>query len=167
MARIQTLKRHAILTYFVLAYVLTWAFWIPMIFTHQASIPWYVLWFVGNTMPSLVGILLTALFSGKSGLGELFRRLGQVRAPLIWYAVVLLLVPVLQLVAFGVPTLLGLTTISFAWPAVSSVISIFIFAGLGEELGWRGFALPRMQARQQAFAASLLLGVLWGFWHIR
>jgi uncharacterized protein len=165
MALIKTLKRHALLTYFVLAYVLTWAFWIPMIFT-RPSVPFYVVWWVGNIMPSLVGILLTALFSGKSGLGELFRRLGQVRAPLTWYAVVLLLVPGLQLVAFGVPTLLGLTTIAFAWPTVSSVLSIFIFAGLGEELGWRGFALPRLQASQQAFAASLLLGVVWGLWHL-
>jgi hypothetical protein len=79
MALIKTLKRHALLTYFVLAYVLTWAFWIPMIFT-RPSVPFYVVWWVGNIMPSLVGILLTALFSGNSGLGELFRRLGQVRS---------------------------------------------------------------------------------------
>jgi CAAX protease family protein len=108
---------------------------------------------------------LTALFSGKSGLGEVFRRLGRVRVPLIWYAVVLLLLPALQLVAIGVPTLLGLTSMTFAFP-VLDVLNVFIFASLGEELGWRGFALPRMQARQQAFAASLLLGLIWSLWHI-
>ena len=165
MALIQTLKRHALLTYFVLAYVLTWAFWIPMIFLAYYSPLWTTFWDVGNIMPSLVGILLTALFLGKSGLLELFRRLGQVRNPLIWYAVVLLLFPVLQLVAIGIPRLFGLASIAFAFP-VGAVLSAIVFAALGEELGWRGFALPRMQARQQAFAASLLLGVLWGLWHL-
>jgi membrane protease YdiL (CAAX protease family) len=115
-------------------------------------------------MPSLVGILLTALFSGKSGLFALFRRLFQVRVPLIWYAFVLLYLPVLQLVTLGVPTLLGLATIAFAFPVVG-VFGSFV-SGFGEELGWRGFALPRMQARQSALAASLLLGVLWGLWHL-
>ncbi len=165
MALIQTLKRHSLLTYFVLVYVPTWAFWIPMTMIPPFSTLWYTLWTLGNTMPSLIGILLTALFSGKSGLGELFRRLGQVRVPLIWYAVVLLLPLVLQLVALGVPTLLGLATIAFAFP-VSMVSGNLFVAGLGEELGWRGFALPRMQARQQALPASLLLGVLWGLWHL-
>jgi membrane protease YdiL (CAAX protease family) len=161
MALIQTLKRHALLTYFVLVFVLTWAFWIPLALIHPFS---PVLLLLGNIMPSLVGIGLTALFSGKSGLGELFRRLGRVRVPLIWYAVVRLLVPVLQLVAIGIPTLLGLATIAFAFPVVGVLDSFY--AGLGEELGWRGFALPRMQARQQALPASLLLGFLWGLWHL-
>ena len=166
MALIQTLKRHALLTYFVLVYVLTLACWIPLAISKStASVPFLVLYILANIMPSLIGILLTALFLGKSGLGALFRRLGQVRNPLIWYAVVLLLPPVLLFVAIGVHTLLGLTSMAFAFPVVG-ILGTFIFAALGEELGWRGFALPRMQASLQAFAASLLLGVLWGLWHL-
>ena len=165
MTIIKTLKRHPLLTYFVLTYVLTWAFWIPMIVLPRYSSLFNTFTDVGNIMPSLVGILLTALFLGKSGLGELFRRLGQVRNPLIWYAVVLLLIPAIQLVAIGIPTLLGLTSIAFVFPVGTVLAAIFV-AALGEELGWRGFALPRMQARQQALAASLLLGVLWGLWHL-
>jgi membrane protease YdiL (CAAX protease family) len=165
MARIQTLKRHAILTYFVLVYVLTWACWIPLVIAQDTtSVRFAFLFALGHSMPCMVGILLTAFFSGKSGLGAVFRRLGQVSNPLIWYVVVLLLLPVLWLVAVGVPTLLGLATIAFAFPVVS-VFGSFV-AGFNEELGWRGFALPRMQARQQALAASLLLGVLWSLWHL-
>jgi len=165
MALIQTLKRHPVLTYFVLVLVLSWAFWIPTAIAHDTtSFPFIVFAALGNIMPSLVGILLTALLSGKSGLGELFRCLGQVRVPLIWYAVVLLLPPVLWLVALGVTTLLGFATITFAFSVVG-VLGSFV-AGLGEELGWRGFALPGLQARQSALSASLLLGVFWGLWHL-
>ena len=168
MALIQTLKRHALLTYFVLVYVLTLACWIPLAISKStASFPFLVLYVLANIMPSLVGILLTALFSGKSGIGELFRRLGQVRVPLTWYAVVLLLVPVLLFVAIGVHMLLGGAMIAYAWSGFLSMLILSGFgAGLGEELGWRGFALPQLLARQQAFAASLLLGVLWGLWHL-
>jgi membrane protease YdiL (CAAX protease family) len=168
MALIQTLKRHALLTYFVLVYVLTLACWIPVaISKNTASFPFLVLVGLGLIMPSLVGILLTALFSGKSGLGELFRRLGQVRVPLIWYAVVLLLPAVLLFVAIGVHMLLGGAPIAYAWSGFLATLVVNGFgAGLGEELGWRGFALPRMLARKPALAASLLLGVLWGLWHL-
>jgi membrane protease YdiL (CAAX protease family) len=160
MAFIQPLKRHPLLTYFVLVYVLAWAFWIPLALIHPFS---NVLNALGDSMPSLLGILLTALFSGTSSLSELFGRLGRVRVPLIWYAVVLLLLPALWLIAVGIPTLLGLATIT------SPGAGFIVFtggAGIAEELGWRGFALPRLQARQSALTASLLLGVLWGLWHL-
>lgn len=160
MALIQPLKRHPLLTYFVLVYVLTWAFWVPLALIHPFS---HVLEVLGDSMPSLLGMLLTALFSGKSGLSELFGRLGRVRVPLRWYAVVLLLLPVLWLISVGIPTLLGLATITI--PGVG--FAVFTGgASICEELGWRGFALPRLQAHQSALTASLLLGLLWGLWHL-
>src|SRR5260221_2604992 len=167
MALIQTLKRHPLLTYFVLAFVLTWACWIPLAIsgafasegTAQPS-SLLLLWPLGNSIPSLMGILLTALFSGKSGLGALFRRLGHVRVPLTWYAVVLLLVPVLLFVAIDVNTLLGGATIAYDWSSLISLLVLsLLVAALGEELGWLGFALPRLQALHQAFAPSRLPGV--------
>jgi membrane protease YdiL (CAAX protease family) len=163
--RIQALASHATLTYFVLAFVLTWAFWIPMIFTAPGSAPFFLLWDVGNVFPSLVGILLTALFTGKRGLRDLWRRVARVDVPLRWYAVALLLAPLLQLAAAGVPAALGLVTVTFAWTVWNGIGALFM-AAIGEELGWRGFALPRMQAHRQALAASLLLGVIWGLWHL-
>ncbi len=175
MALIQALKRHQLLAYFVLVYVLAWAFWIPLALLgpfpfaamydpllHPVA---FVLAIVGNYMPSLLGILLTALLSGTSGLRELFGRLGRVSVPLRWYAVVLLLLPVLWLLALGIPALLGLATIIFTWSTFTAPGNIFV-SGLGEELGWRGFALPRLQARKPALSASLRLGVLWGLWHL-
>jgi membrane protease YdiL (CAAX protease family) len=175
MVLIQTLKRHSLLTYFALAFGLTWACWIPLAlsdafaseYTAQPS-SLLLLWPVGLIMPSLAGILLTALFSGKSGLGALFRRLGQVRVAPTWYAVVLLLVPVLLFVAIVVNTWLGGATIdyAYAWSNLLVWLVLCLIPGLGEELGWRGFALPRLQAHHQALPASLFLGVMWGLWHL-
>jgi membrane protease YdiL (CAAX protease family) len=174
MALIQALKRHPLLTYSVLTFGVTWACWIPLALSNAFAsedmthpFPFLFLWPLGNVIPSLVGILLTALFSGRSGLGALFRRLGQVRISLTWYAVVLLLVPVLLFVAIGVNTLLGGVAIAYAWSnlIILSVLSL-LFPGLGEELGWRGFALPRLQARQKALPVGLLLGIMWGLWHL-
>jgi len=165
MALIQTLKRRPVPTYFVLVYALSWACWMPLAISKTwAPFPFLVFATLGVSMPSLVGILLTALFSGKSGLGELFRRVGRVRVPLIWYAVVLLMLPVLQLVALGIPALLGLATITFTLSGF--IVLSSVGSGVGEELGWRGFALPRLQANRPAFGASLLLGALWGLWHL-
>ena len=155
MAPIHTLKRHPVPAYFVLAYALSWACWIPPAIARTwTSFPFIVFAVAGVGMPGLLGIVLTALVSGKAGLAELFGRLGRARVPLMWYAVVLLLIP----------ALLGLATITFAFSgfAVLGALS----SALLEELGWRGFALPRMQARRPAFTASLLLGVLWGAWHL-
>src|SRR5499425_2335165 len=165
MALIHTLKRRPVPAYFVLAYALSWACWIPLAIAKTwASFPFIVFAVAGNGMPSLLGILLTALLSGKTGLAELFGRLGRARAPLIWYAVVLLLIPALRLAAAGIPALLGLATITFAFSGLTVLSGLS--AALLEELGWRGFALPRMQARRPAFTASLLLGALWASWHL-
>jgi len=85
MALIHTLKRHPVPAYFVLVYALSWACWIPLAIAKTwASFPFIVFAVAGNGMPSLLGILLTALLSGKTGLAELFGRLGRARAPLIW-----------------------------------------------------------------------------------
>ena len=165
MALIHTLKRHPVPAYFVLVYALSWACWIPLAIAKTwASFPFIVFAVLGNGMTSLLGILLTALLSGKTGLAELFGRLGRARAPLIWYAVVLLLIPALWLAAAGIPALLGLATITFVFSGLTVLGGLG--AGLLEELGWRGFALPRMQARRPAFTASLLLGALWTSWHL-
>jgi membrane protease YdiL (CAAX protease family) len=46
------------------------------------------------------------------------------------------------------------------------VVKFFLDAGLGEELGWRGFLLPRLQARHNALVSSIIVGVAWGLWHL-
>ena len=164
-AFLPALKRHPVVTYFVLAYALSWACWIPPALARTwLGFPYLLFAAAGNAMPSLLGIALTALVSGKTGVKELFGRLGRARAALRWYAAAVLLIPALLLAAAGIPALLGVATVTFAFSGFAVLTAVS--AALLEELGWRGFALPRMQARRPAFTASLLLGLLWGAWHL-
>ena len=98
--------------------------------------------------------------------------IGRWKVAPVWYLVAIGLPLALQLVAVAINPLLGAAAPNWgAIPPLGEVaawVAIFlVFSGpLGEEPGWRGFALPRMLERQGALAASLLLGVLWAAWHL-
>lgn len=113
----------------------------------------------------VTGFALTALTSGKPGLGELFRRIARWR--LGRWAAVLLIPPVgitfVLLVSRVVVSPVFAQQLSPGFAAFG--LAIGLVAGCFEEIGWTGFAYPRMSARFGALGGALLLGVLWGIWH--
>ena len=164
-------RRHPLISFFVLTYVVTWTLWAPLVvFRDQIPGPLvFVLIVLGSNVPSVLGVLFVALLRGRSGVRILLGRLLRARIGLRWYlAAVALAVP--ALCAVWISTLLGgpspvvVTTISAV--VVSFLFSIFPGSAVGEELGWRGFALPRLQARHSALAASLIVGAAWGIYHL-
>jgi membrane protease YdiL (CAAX protease family) len=183
-------QRSALVVFFVLVFVISWAFWIPAALAAQGSIrfpvPPTVAGLVGAYSPSLIGILLTAIYQGRKGLGVLFRRLGLVRVGIGWYLFVLLWPAIHSLVVTGLATLLGYAAPDFnnppvlrEYPAPPEAFSagflpllpmVFITqllgSSLGEELGWRGYATPRLQGRSSSLLASIILGAVWGLWHL-
>ena len=130
------------------------------------------LWNLLIYIPFLSGVLITAIADGRSGLKTFFSRMVRWRVGLKWYAVALFLPLLLMLVAFGLNIASGATLSPNAqlpaWPDLLSVFVIesFLIIALGEEPGFRGFALPRLLAGRTALAASLILGVLHSIWHI-
>jgi uncharacterized protein len=169
------MRAHPLFFFFLLAYLFSWIMIIPFILAQWHLIPGdWTLAFTLNAFagPFLSAYIMSRVTGGKDAVRKLFRSsIFQWREGWLWYAFVLLGIPALWILGIivlpgalasftGVPTA---TIISYPL----SYIPILLFGGpLGEEPGWRGFALPRMQARWGALKGTLLLGVLWTFWHL-
>ena len=126
--------------------------------------------------PFLAALIVLAVTEGKSGVMGLLRRIVRWRVGLQWYAVALLLPIVVTLAAAALNVfLLGAQRTSSAaelggWSSFLQTFFLWLLipglAGTWEEPGFRGYALPRLQVRRSALLASLILGVLWAFWHL-
>ena len=116
--------------------------------------------------PTISATILTAAWQGKTGLRELYARLVQWRFGIKWYALILLGIPFLgwltTLVAGANPVYV-LSTPAFA---ISILLNLMYTGPLCEELGWRGYALPRLLRQFNPLVASLILGLFWGVWHL-
>jgi len=158
------------LRFFLFTFLLAWACFIPVARGIPVGSPLGVfLVTLGTFAPALVAISLTARARGTAGVRELFGRIA--RGPIPAAGVVIALTYMLAIklsaalvhrLAFG------------AWPrfetgelyVIPFAIAISTVVQAGEELGWRGYALPRMADRMGLAAASVLLGALWGIWHL-
>jgi membrane protease YdiL (CAAX protease family) len=174
-------KRHPLLSFYTLAFAISWGGMLlavglgPGGFSAtpqqlQKAVPYLVPTMVLG--PGVAGILLTGLLYGRAGLREFRSRLLKWRVGARWWAVALLTAPLLLM---GV--MLGLSLISpeflpriFIASDKASVLLLGIAAGLTagvfEELGWTGFAVPRMRLRYGVLTTGLIVGVLWGAWHL-
>jgi uncharacterized protein len=162
------------LKYFVLAFVFTWALWVPAALEARGLIsPLPVpAGFLGVFGPMVAAIVVTALEGGRAGLRSLLGRVVRWRVAPVWYAVAILGPLVLTLGAVALHVVLGgqppsIGLLIGALPTlVIYIVYMTLTVALGEEVGWRGYALPALQARYSALLASLILGVLWALWHL-
>ena len=121
---------------------------------------------------SLAGVILTAIVSGKAGLREMFRRLLLWRAGIGWWAFALVAFALMYLGGLVLASLFSGSTLNLnlnqpLYMIIPMIImQFFLDSGLGEELGWRGFLLPRLQARHNALVSSIIVGIVWGLWHL-
>jgi uncharacterized protein len=165
----EIIRRYPVVTYFALTFVISWtcalAVAAPHLFRHQplpqmSGILMFPVMLLG---PSLAGIVLTRIVDGKSGLRVFVSQVFRAGVPLRWYTALLL------------PPALILTVLLFLERFVSPVyapnhffmgILFGIPAGFLEEIGWMGYAFPKMRAASSGLASSILLGLLWSFWHL-
>jgi membrane protease YdiL (CAAX protease family) len=159
------IKRHPLMTFFVLAYVLSWWPWLLSAANNPFGSPLFPFG------PMLAALLLTAVINGRVGLKALLAKVVRWRVNLRWYGMALLLPVALGLSAFGLNLLLGAPRPTAAqlppWATILSGLLVqLILIQVGEEVGWRGFALPRLLEGRSALAASLILGLLWLGWHL-
>jgi CAAX protease family protein len=151
-------KKHPLIAFFVLAYLLTW--WIYPLLKFSP-----LLGIFGLFGPALAAIIMAAVTEGKSGVKALLSRVVRWRVGVRWYVIALGLPTVLSLATAGLYYLLGAS--QFLQVGALTIFDLVLFVlVVGEELGWRGYALPRLLEKRSAVTASLILGVLWGLWHL-
>jgi len=160
-------RRHPLIVFFVLAYALSWWGWI--LYAFNPDLPP-----IASFGPFLAALVVLAITGGRAGVMGLLRRMVRWRVGPEWYAVALLLPVVITLAATVLNVLLGAQAPSSAelggWTGlVPGFFLLLLIPGIGgawEEPGWRGYALLQLQADRSALSASLILGVLWAFWHL-
>jgi uncharacterized protein len=175
----QAMQQHALVSFFVMAYAFSWIMSIPCVLAEWGFIPapLFQIFFIIKAFagPFLAAIIMVNITEGKEGMARFRRRFFQVRAGFQWYLFILLVIPALFLLGIivqpgALASFQGLPNNSLTSYLVFYLINfviIFFFGGpLAEEPGWRGFALPRIQQRFGPLGGTLLLGVVWAFWHL-
>jgi len=165
-------KQHSLIAFFALSYAIAWVIWILAGILAPDLLTALIL--VGVWAPTVSAILLTGIISGKAGIRELLRRGLYWRVGIQWYAIVLFGIALIGAAAIAIHVALGGTVPQLTIPSGQLYIllpilylsNIFIGGPIAEEFGWRGFALPKLQARIGALYAGLLIGVIWGLWHL-
>ena len=151
-------RRRPLVSFFVLAFALTWA----LVLLSRLSL---VFGFLGLFGPALAAVIVAAIADGATGVRALLGKVLAWRASPVWYLIAAGLPFVLTAAAAGLHLLLGgegpfpLAPIG----VVSLVLAIMV---VGEEIGWRGYALPKLIDRYGPIGASLILGILWAAWHL-
>jgi uncharacterized protein len=169
-----------LIVYFALAYLISWLIWLPLILPKFGIytlpiVPKYH-HYLGSFGPMIAAFITKYIYDGWKGVKDLLQRMVQWKINWIWYIVVLV-IPVLLVIAAGYAdelinqqpfTMKGFSTNNeFPQFGVLSyfLLNFFTF-GMGEETGWRGYALPALQKKFSALTSTLILTVAWACWHI-
>ena len=165
------------MTFFALTFAWTWALWLAaasiagwtFAATGGMGIVAYTLFLLGVFGPGIIGLLTAALFEGRSAVSALIASIGRWPAAARWYLFAISYMILIKLVAAALHRLL-----TGMWPAFSDTPWLLMAGALivstpvqaGEELGWRGYGLPRLTTWIGLGPASILLGAIWALWHL-
>jgi membrane protease YdiL (CAAX protease family) len=175
------ITRYQVFLFFLLTLAISWAIWIPAtiaILHGETTVlaPEGLVGGIARWTPGFVALLLSFLVFGKIGVGRLFQAIKIWRVGLFWYIFALFFQMVIFYLGKTLDTLLGnsyevispLNSVYGAQAALMApIVILFAFPGaFAEELGWRGYVLPRLQNNLNALLSSIVVGIFWGAWHI-
>lgn len=169
-------RRAPLLSFFVLAYALSWAYWVPLLVTGQRVAPGSsTTHFPGLAGPAIAACIVEGLCHGWPGLRALLKRLVLVSrptgtfwayslSPVVFLALALLVMLMRGMSPPGPEDFARFSGLpELGLPVV--FLLVLLIGGYGEELGWRGFALERLQRRYGGLGGALVLALLWAGWH--
>ncbi len=174
----KSINKHPLVAYFALAFLITWILILPLALSAQSLIRsrisehWH---FLGAFGPIGAALIVTAISDGKIGISKFFESMTCRKVNPIWFLISVFSPFVLFLLSMFI-----LRIFSNSWPDFGKLVSgkyttlawiggsllSAIAYGIGEEAGWRGFALPRLQRRHSALWATFILSIFWAIWHI-
>jgi uncharacterized protein len=166
------IKKYQLIFFFVLTYLIAFGVMLPFIYLNPTNPlrPWSLVWFFYAFSPSISALIIAAICGGMPEIKRLLSGFTHWKVGIYWYfwtAFLILgpLVITLTYKALGKPGA-GINP-GETLPSMFGILLFTLFSGpIAEELGWRGFALPRLQAKYNALVSSLILGVIWTCWHI-
>jgi len=172
------LERHTLVLGIALMFLLTW----PIDFANSGLLPFRVPYVISITFGwgiSFASLIMTRLTLGKNGVTTLLKRFLIWRVGWKWYIAAFLLHPAIFISAVLIVAVWSHVPIDFSevfahkifgesanLPVFILPFFIFDFLTNGEEMGWRGYVLPRLQFKHGALVSSLILGVIWAIWHL-
>lgn len=182
--REEKLEGRSLVIFFAIAFAWSWFWWFLFISgvlhmpagigTREADFsgfnPIILIVLIMPFGPTLAAFLVTARSRGRAGVRALWKRFWNLGLKWQWLLVALLIWPALRLVTNLVGQITGYDLRIWAnpgqiWIFLPAFIVSILHGGLSEEFGWRGYALPRLQARWNALTSSLILGIIEGLWH--
>ncbi len=165
------MKKHVRFLFVLLTYILTWSIEIPSALTKHGYAAINIskgIQTICTLSPGIIALVLTAIYFGKNGLKSLYKAIVKWRVKFRWYIIIIIL---------GI-ALCGLSLLIFNWIAGQSIkpdqpynfvfyfIIILPLSAFWEEIGWRGFLLPALQEKYNAIKSSIIIGFVWGLWHL-
>ncbi len=161
--------RLQLIVFFVLSFLIAWLTWIPAVLSPKTPQPLALL---GLFAPAISAIIVSWWAQGKASVVKLFKRYTIWRFSVGWYIFALLLMPIVYLIAFISTILFTHASFSHLFFSNSPLFLVIAYIYLmvnnsGEEIGWRGFALPLLQLLLRSpVIAGLVLGIIWALWHL-
>jgi membrane protease YdiL (CAAX protease family) len=166
-------KSHPLASFLLMTFACSWSLWGAIYVLDLSGAPGYMLFLLGASSPSLMAFATSAVIGGRQETRALWQRITLWRVGLTWLLVALLLPAIIVLCALGIYRVTGGVIPAFSsligsWYLlpIAFAISFLLGGPLQEEFGWRGFAVARLQRRHNALVASLIVGILWGVWHL-
>lgn len=166
-----------LVAYFILAFAISWGIEIPLALAKQGMIqplfPQWVHYFMAYG-PMLAALIVTGATQGQQGIKELWGRITKWRVGGIWWLAALF--PLIAGFVLGLAmnfltdnkiSLSELGVVPFLPPLGIGALFLWILtSGIGEEIGWRGYALPRLQKNHNALTSTVILTIFWALWHL-
>lgn len=160
------IQKYQIVVFFVVTYCTSWLLWMPLVRYGESQLR-----ILGTFMPTITAIILTFFMEGRLGVKLLLKKLLHWKVNYLWYLFSFFSTAAAVFFAIGIYRLIGGYELQFNdirqwYLIIVAFVYVLFLSVLGEEIGWRGFALPRLQEYYNALTSSIILGVIWALWHL-